>query len=159
VPRRRPAPTVHDVRQGELLAAGGFPVPGIPAAIPVLPGAFACADLVAEVLTRAIADSGRSRADVAAWMTSLSGTPVSVAMLNAWTAKSHGRHRFPFELAGAFCKATGSNALLDLLAQQLGARAIDGPDLLDLEAGRLARVADELDARRRRVRELQRRAV
>lgn len=82
-------------------------------------------------LNEAIKQCPRSRAEIAAEIKRLIGDdpdyPISVALLNAWTAASKTDYRFPLIYLPAFIRATGADWLLERLASKLG-RAVVTPD-------------------------------
>lgn len=145
---RRGRTTPADGRQQDL-----FMIPRPPA---LLPGSLSCGPEVCGVLSVAIRGTDLSRAQIAAGMQDLTGDPITEGMLNAWTAKSHDRHRFPFEYAGAFetvCETTG---LQELLARQRGSVVLVGKEALDAEVGRLERQEEELRRQKKKLKELMR---
>ncbi|WP_119304997.1 hypothetical protein [Dongia deserti] len=92
-------------------------------------------------LNQAIEECGFGRANIATEMERLLGNdpdyPVSVALLNAWTAASKTDYRFPLIYLPAFVRATGAMWLLDRLASKCG-RAI-----VDDELATIAQLRDE----------------
>lgn len=147
---RRTAKTTSDERQFDL-SGNWYPVPAPPR---LVPGSLACGARLCGVLAQAIGDCGLSRAEVAFRMSELTGDAISEAMLNAWTAKSHDRHRFPVEYAAAFEAATDSIAIQQLLAEQRGTRVMVAEEVLDAELGRVRRQMDQLRRRERQLRTL-----
>lgn len=97
-------------------------------------------------LSQSLKGSPLSRAEVAARMSDLTGETITESMLNSWTARSHDRHRFPFEYAAAFEVATGSLALQQLLASKRGSLVLVGQQAKDARIGQLQRQRDKLDA-------------
>lgn len=102
-------------------------------------------------LSQALKETPLSRAEVAAAMSDLTGAVVTEPMLNAWTAKSHDGHRFPFVYAAAFELATGSQCLQLLLARKRGALVLVGRQAIDAELGQIRRRLDELKAKERQL--------
>jgi hypothetical protein len=144
VPRR--SPTVFAPAQLDFLAA--YPVPARPVHGP---RSLACADLVCALTADAIRGSGRSRAEIAGHMSELTGATITVPMINALTAPSHGRHRLPLEWTAALETATDTYALSTLLAGQHGALLLVGEEARDAELGRIRRERAALAARERRL--------
>jgi hypothetical protein len=83
-------------------------------------------------LNEAIDSSGKGRAQIAAEMERLIGAdpdyPISVALLNAWTAASRTDYRFPLIYLPAFVRATGALWMLDRLVSKCGLATVD-PEL------------------------------
>ena len=102
-------------------------------------------------LTRALKDSPLSRYQIAARMSELLGVEVSKTMLDAFTAETRGKWRFPFEYAAAFDVACETNILLDLLARKQGCRVLPPREQLDAELGRIRRQQAELGERERAI--------
>ena len=102
--RRSNASTPSDPRQ--LTLDGLFQVPEPPAPVA---GSLDYAGELCATLSDAMKATDLSRAAIAARMSDLAHEHITDAMLNAYTAKSHERHRFPFEFAAAFevaCETT-----------------------------------------------------
>ncbi|WP_119301102.1 hypothetical protein [Dongia deserti] len=80
-------------------------------------------------LNQAIEECGFGRGNIATEMERLLGNdpdyPVSVALLNAWTAASKTDYRFPLIYLPAFVRATGATWLLDRLASKCGRVVVD----------------------------------
>jgi hypothetical protein len=99
-------------------------------------------------LNKAIDECGFGRGNIAIEMERLLGGdpsyPVSVALLNAWTAPSKTDYRFPLTYLPAFIRATGATWLLDVLAGKCGCVTLTGEEQHLVEIGRLQRrVADD----------------
>lgn len=112
-------------------------------------GSLAHAPEVCAALSRALKETPLSRAEVAAKMSDLTGEVITEPMLNAWTAKSHERHRFPFEFAAAFEVATDSTVLQHLLAGKRGSLVLVGKQARDARLGLLRRKMAEMRAEER----------
>jgi hypothetical protein len=89
-------------------------------------------------LNDAIAACALSRHQIAGQMSHLLGVDVTKTMLDTWTAESKEGHRFPAEYLPAFCRATGSRAPLEVLAEAAGMFAMPGPEALRAEIQRLS---------------------
>jgi hypothetical protein len=100
-------------------------------------------------ISRALKECPMGRPHVAARMSELTGDDISFHMLNAWSAESKENHRFPFGYAAAFCQATGTLYLLELLARKLGALILVGNEARDAELGLVRRRLKELQAKER----------
>ncbi len=97
--------------------------------------------LIRELLTGAIRASNKSRSQIADELSERVETPISVFMLNEYTAPSKGLRRFPAAWLPAFCDITGDDSLRLLLLDsrlrdlllELGERALAAANI---EAGR-----------------------
>lgn len=105
------------------------------------------------VLSDALKKTPRSRHEVAARMSELTGQDISKSMLDAWTAESKSPWRFPFEFAAAFEVACESTHLQELLCRKRGSRILVGEDALVAEMGRIQKAKDELAHRERALKE------
>jgi len=121
----------------------------VPTAPEPAPGSLSYAAEVCAALARALKDTPLSRAEVAARMSDLTGEVITEPMLNAWTAKSHERHRFPIEFAAAFEVATDSTVLQHLLASKRGSLVLVGKQARDARLGLLRRKMAEMRAEER----------
>jgi len=73
-------------------------------------------------LTEDLTRSPFRRDQVAGRMTTLLGTTITVAQLDAWTAPTKVLHRFPLEYLPAFVEATGETRALRVAALACGCR-------------------------------------
>lgn len=105
------------------------------------------------VLSEALKLTPRSRHEVAARMSELTGQDISKSMLDAWTAESKSLWRFPFEYAAAFENACETTCLQELLGRKRGSRILVGEDALVAEMGRIQKAKDELAHRERALKE------
>lgn len=99
-------------------------------------------------IAKALRNTQFSRTQVVERMAALLGVDVSEAMLDAWSAPSRSRWRFPFEYAAAFDAACETTALLELLARQRDYRVLAPGEVKDAELGRIEREISALRARR-----------
>lgn len=95
-------------------------------------------------ISDAIARSGKTRHEIAAEMSRLTGADITKSMLDAWTAESRAPWRFPFEYSAAFEVATGSYCLVDLLTRKRGCKAYYGREALEMELGKIGKKKLEL---------------
>lgn len=150
--RRRPAPTSPHPAQFSLLPDAFSPLPRPPAA---LPGSLGCATLVAGLvaygLDQARLERGKSREEVAARMSELTGERISKDMLNAMTADSHQGHRFPLQWLPAFVEATGCYDPLMQMAELVGAMVLVGQDVIAAKIAEQDRIAARALAEKRRL--------
>ena len=133
-----------DPRQLSLEALYAVPEPPSPA-----DGSLNLAAELCATLSRALKETPLSRAQVAARMSDLTGEIITEPMLNAWTAKSHERHRFPLEYTAAFEEACGSYALQQLLARRRGCLVLIGKQARDARLGMIRRRMTEMRAEER----------
>lgn len=99
-------------------------------------------------LNKAIEECGFGRGNIAIEMERLLGNdpdyPVSVSLLNAWTAPSKTDYRFPLLYLPAFIRATGATWLLEVLAGKCGRVTLTSEEEQLVEIGRLQkRVHDD----------------
>lgn len=99
---------------------------------------------VRDALNRDVAECGLSRFEIAGRMGQALGVEVTKVQLDSWTAESKTAWRFPFAYAGAWCWATRSQRLTELLAERLGLRVVT-----DTEAERAEIQREREDLRRR----------
>jgi hypothetical protein len=124
----------------------------VPAPPPTSPGALDADAKVRLAVSQAIKRSPRSRAEIAARMTELSGHRVTEHVLNAWSAPTRRAWRFPLSLAVAFEVAAESYALTELHNGLRGCKTLIGEQALAAEWGRLEQLEMELKARKRALR-------
>jgi hypothetical protein len=125
-----------------------FEVPSAPAPIG---GSLNYAVELRHVLTDALKRTPRSRYEIAARMSELTGVDISKAALDAWTAESKTPWRFPFEYAAAFEAACETTCLQELLGRKRGSRILVGRDTLYAELGRINQMRDELGRREKQL--------
>ena len=87
-------------------------------------------------LNQALKDAADSRELVAGRMSELTGTTITKAQIDAWTAEAK-PHRMPAEYLPAFCVATGSNDPLRILGEAAGVFVLRGPDAIRAEIQQL----------------------
>lgn len=104
-------------------------------------------------LSEAIAESQKTREEIAAEMERLLGSdpnyPVSRATLDAWTAPSRTDWRFPLLYLPAFVAATGAHDLLDTIARKCGRMVVTRADAAVAEIGQVDAAMERLKRRRR----------
>lgn len=113
------------------------------------PGTLRYAPEVRHALSLAIKSSSRTREQIAAEMSLLTGSEITGHMLNAWTAESREAWRFPLEYAAAFEAACQTHTLTELLAAKRGCKVLMGEAVLEAEWGRLEALESEIKARKR----------
>lgn len=120
----------------------------IPTAPEPATGSLDFATELRHTISEAIARSGKTRHDIAAEMSRLTGAEITKSMLDAWTAESRAPWRFPFEYSAAFEVATGCYCLVDLLTRKRGCKAYYGREALEMELGRIGKQELELKDKR-----------
>jgi hypothetical protein len=121
-------------RERDQLTADLFHIPRAPAPIG---GSLDYATELRHVLSDALKKATRSRYEVAARMSELTGQQLTKEMLDSWTAESKKPWRFPFEYAAAFEEATDTNCLQELLGRKRGTQILVGHESLYAELGRI----------------------
>ena len=101
-------------------------------------------------LNNALKTCNLSRHQIAGEMSHLTGTEISKAQIDSWTAESKDGHRFPAEYLPAFCRAVGSSEPLAILTAAAGLYALPGPDALRSEIQSLREKEKEISTNRRR---------
>jgi hypothetical protein len=106
------------------------------------------AGVVISLLRRSMKESDRSRVEIAADMSAITGFPITKFMIDAWTAKAKGKWRFPLEYAPAFELATGSRLLSGFLAHCADGEVTFGRDVELLEIVKVQKQIQELEAQK-----------
>ncbi len=135
-------------RRRDPLTADLFEVPRAPEPIG---GSLDYSTELRHVLSDALKKCRRSRYEVAARMSELTGQEITKAQLDAWTAESKTPWRFPFEYAAAFEEACETTVLQELLARKRGSRILVGKDALYAELGRIQQQRTELGEREKNI--------
>jgi len=96
-----------------------------------------------------------SRHQIAGEMSHLLGETITKEMIDSWTRESdqiNGRRprHIPAEHLPAFCRATGSNGPLVLLAGRVGMFALPGPEALRAEIQRLDEELNRVKAEKKK---------
>jgi hypothetical protein len=116
------------------------------------PGSLACGVEICAVMSAAIdqaRDRGISREDICLRMSCLLSENVSVAMLNAYTAKSRETHEISLRRAMAFDAATETDCLLALYVSKRGLRVVTEEEAAYIELGRIQHQEKELSERKK----------
>lgn len=116
----------------------------IPSPAPQTPGSMNYSCEIAHAMSKALKNCPHDRYEVAARMSRLLGSEVSVNMLNAYTAESRETHNITLERAIAFDAATESYSLLKLHSDKRGCRVLIGKEALLAELGEIGRLEQEL---------------
>lgn len=123
----------------------------IPSAPSPTPGSLNYTVELRHVLSKALKETTRSRYEVAARMSELTGCQITKETLDAWTAESKKPWRFPFEFAAAFEAACESTCLQELLGRKRGSQILVGEDTLYAELGRIQQQQVELVERAKKI--------
>lgn len=100
-----------------------------------------------QVLSDTLKKSNKSRFEVCARMSELTGHDIGKSTLDAMTAESRDGWRFPFEWAVAFEIACDTYCLTEFLARKRGCRVYVGDAIRQAEIGRIESQIDELSAK------------
>ncbi len=98
-------------------------------------------DMITDAMKRGVI---RSRYDLAARMSELTGKEITKAMIDSWTAESKEKHRFPFEFAAAMETACDSTRLRELLGRKMGSRILVAEDSMLAKLGLIHKKRAEL---------------
>lgn len=101
-------------------------------------------------VSSALKSCPRSRWEVCARMSELTGHEITKTMLDSWTAESKEDHRFPAIFLPAFCLATGCSDPLSLLSKPVGVFVMPGPEALRAEIRRLEEDIEQKQADKRK---------
>ena len=102
---------------------------------------------ICHLLSEALKRTPKSRYEIAARMSELTGHEISKAMLDAWSAESREGWRFPLEWADAFETACDTYCLTEFQARKRGCRVYAGDEVRQAEIGRIEAQIDELAGR------------
>lgn len=103
-----------------------------------------------EAISESLKRCPRSRWEVAAHMSELTGTEITKAMLDSWTAESKENHRFPAVFVPAFCEAVACSEPLKLLGRLVGVFVLPGPEAMRAEIRRLEEEIERKQADKRK---------
>jgi hypothetical protein len=136
------------VRARDALTSDLFDVPRAPAPTG---GSLDYSTELRHCLSEALKRTEKSRYQVAAEMSELTGLEITKSMLDTWTAESKQLWRFPFEYAAAFEVACETTCLQELLGRKRGSRILVGEETLLAELGRINHVRAELAKQERQI--------
>ena len=128
-------------RQGVL----NFEVPAAPAPIP---GALNMSTEMRGLISNILKDCPKSRFEVAARMSELTGVEITKYQLDSWTAESRDGWRFPLEYAPALEVACETYRLTEWLASKRGCKVMVGKEALLAELGKIEQMEAELKAQK-----------
>lgn len=140
----------------QLSMDGYFTVPREPSPTPA---AFDFDAQLRNLITRAIKESEKSRAETAAAMTDLifgdaGDGEITKAQIDSWTAPSRTDWRFPLCYLPALIQATGAVWLLDRIAQMVGCKVLIGEQALLAQWGALEIQDQKIKADKQRLKKL-----
>lgn len=105
------------------------------------------------ILTQALKRNPLSRELIAGKMSELTGEDITKTTIDAWTASSKEKHRFPAEYVPAFIKAAGDREILKIMADMSGGYFIEGEDALLTELGRIEKQKEEIAKKEKLIRQ------
>ena len=129
----------HDPRQMTLAELFELPRP-----IEPTPASLDTGKEIRHLLSSGLKQTTKSRFEVCARMSELTGHEISISMLNAWTAESRDAWRFPLEYAAAFEVACETFCITEFLARKRGCKVYAGDEVRQAEIGRLESQIGEL---------------
>jgi hypothetical protein len=105
------------------------------------------------LLSESLKASPRSRYEVAARISEMTGRSISKEQLDSWTAESKENHRFPLVYLPAFVLACGDMRTIRELSELCGGHYIESEDALRLELGKIDEQKRELAKREKAVKD------
>lgn len=118
------------------------------------PGSMSISNQLRGEISEGLRQSGLSRFEVAARMSELLGVEITKSQLDSWTAESKEGHRFPAEYLPVFCRVTGYNEPLRMMARMVQCYLLESEDALHAELGRIDRAKKDLTKKEKAVRDL-----
>ena len=97
-------------------------------------------------ISKAITRSKRSRFQIVADMSELTGKEITKSMLDSWTAESHHEHRFPAEFLPALCMACNDCIPLKIIGKYSRCEVLESKDAIYARLAMLGRQRAELEA-------------
>lgn len=134
--------TTHDSRQLTLDELFELPRPVEPIA-----ASLDYSRELRHILSEALKKSNKTRFEVCARMSELTGHEISKSTLDSMTAESREGWRFPFEWAVAFEVACDTFCLTEFLARKRGCKVYAGDEVRQAEIGRLESQMEELSVK------------
>ncbi|WKZ32957.1 MAG: hypothetical protein QY316_00695 [Thermodesulfobacteriota bacterium] len=116
-------------------------------------GSFSMEHRLNALLSKALKHCPLSRELVAGKMSELTGEEITKTTIDAWTASSKAKHRFPAKYLPAFIEATGDREILKVMAEMTGCYLVEGEDALLTELGRIEKTKEELAKKEKLVRQ------
>lgn len=131
-------------RRADLLTLDMFevPVPRNP-----LPGGLSVGPALRGLISDLLKVSHKSRHEIAARMSELTGHEVTKHQLDSWTAESREGWRFPLEYLPALEVALETHDITAWLANLRGCKVLVGKEALDAEIGKMERMKEEAGKR------------
>lgn len=110
-----------------------------------MPGELNDEGVVRAIVTDAIRNCSKSREEICEEMTRLTGTSVTLRMLNSYTSEAAERHRWPSQFTRAFCHVTGDWSLLRCITERSGFHLITKAERELMELGRQYLIRKQAD--------------
>lgn len=129
----------------------------IPTAVPAVPGAMDFRKPVAELVAGMLANAKRDRYDVAARISRLCDHETSKALLDSYTAPSREECNLPLWKVPAMEIACNSRAVTEWLVGVHGGRVLWGEQVLQADLGEVESAIQQLQERRRHLKDVMRR--
>jgi hypothetical protein len=126
-------------QDGKTLDLFSVPVPS------TIPGTLNLNIQTPHLLSAAIKDSGMERDEIALHMSRLTGDHITEDMLNAWTAKSKTKWRFPIQYLPSFEVATGTHLVSHFMAEKCGGTFLIGEEVLKARLGKKISLKKQLE--------------
>ncbi|BCW89993.1 hypothetical protein sos41_31610 [Alphaproteobacteria bacterium SO-S41] len=104
---------------------------------------------LAQAISEALKDSGKSRDQIAFEMTTALGEPVSVHMLNAYASPAREEHDISVTRLGALIHATGAVWLWEIATEGHGLTILAGEDAIYAQRGLVRKQMEDLKKRDR----------
>jgi hypothetical protein len=117
-------------------------------------GTFNIDTSIRELVTQTLKATPKSRYQIAAHMSELTGCEITKFQLDTWSAESKETHRFPLQYLPAFVTACDSKSLLRFLCEKCGGMYIEGKESLHMELGRLDFAKQQAGKKERAIRGL-----
>lgn len=117
--------------------------------IGISPGEYCCSARLMTAVKAAIKAAPKSRETIADELSHLTGSEVTVHMINSYCADSH-PHRLPAELLPALCLTTGSAEPIRILAEISGLYTLPAPDALRAEIQKIEEETRKLQKERQK---------
>lgn len=115
----------------------------VPTARAPLPGALDIGKQLRHLISELLKSCPRTRFEIAAHMSELTGNEITKHQLDSWTAESREGWRFPLEYLPAFEVAVGTHQITTWMADLRGCKVLVGKEALDAEIGKLERLKED----------------
>ena len=109
------------------------------------PGSYDDSCLIRNVLIQSIKNCGKSRAQIAEEMELLLDRPITLRMIDGFTADSRSDRKWPAEYDRAFARVTGDDSIIACRAEMAGLHVISAEQKLLLDLGRQFLIRDQAE--------------